>query len=182
MHHFAIGNEKIDLFLTDTGRIYDQKKMRQLSKTLKVTIDSARELLKGQMTKEIKLKPKIELSLTLCGNKKIKSLNNQYRNKDKVTDVLSFPMYKTLRSSHLDAGISFLKVLVLGDIVISKEVAKSQARRFSITYEQELIHLFVHGLLHLLGYDHEKSKKEEELMEGLEGKLVQRIYKKMKIK
>jgi probable rRNA maturation factor len=73
-----------------------------------------------------------------------------------------------------------LPQIELGDLVICKEIAKSQAREFKISYEQEVIHLAVHGFLHLLGFDHEISTKEEKIMEAYESVLVNKIYKKLK--
>lgn len=120
----------------------------------------------------------IFLNVTLCGNTKIKSLNREYRNKDKVTDVLSFGVHENLRPD-LGPFLANLPELELGDIFICKEVAKKQAHEFDITYEMEVIHLLVHGFLHLLGYDHEISEKEEMIMEKEEAKLVKSIYKKL---
>jgi probable rRNA maturation factor len=116
------------------------------------------------------------LNLTLCGNAKIKTLNREYRGKDKATDVLSFGVQENLRPD-LGPFIKNLPVLEIGDIFICKEVARKQAKEFSITYEMEILHLMVHGFLHLLGFDHELSLKEEEIMEDYEQKLVKKIYK-----
>jgi probable rRNA maturation factor len=70
----------------------------------------------------------------------------------------------------------------LGDLVICKEKALSQAREFEITYEQEVVHLAVHGFLHLIGFDHEVSPKEEKIMEAHENELVGQVYKVLKKK
>lgn len=120
----------------------------------------------------------VNLNLTICGNAKILKLNSEYRSKNKVTDVLSFGVHENLRS---DSGPfeKNLPVMELGDIVICKNVAKKQAIEFKISYEMEVIHLMAHGFLHLLGYDHELSKKEEMLMEKFEQKLVKEIYKSL---
>ena len=114
-----------------------------------------------------------------CGKVKIKSLNNKYRQINKATDVLSFPIFENLRP---DKKVSEknLPQIELGDLVICKELAKTQAVEFKISYEQEVIHLAVHGFLHLLGFDHEVSSKEEKIMEKLEAELVNKIYKKLK--
>ncbi|MDO9183073.1 MAG: rRNA maturation RNase YbeY [Bacteriovorax sp.] len=121
----------------------------------------------------------VSISMTLCGKKKIQGLNQKYRQKDKATDVLSFPIFSNLRPDKLRSEKN-PPYLELGDIVICKEIAKSQAREFDITYEQEIIHLGVHGFLHLLGFDHEISGKEEKIMEKYESELVAKIYKKLK--
>lgn len=120
----------------------------------------------------------VSVSMTLCGRTKIRSLNREYRQKDYATDVLSFPVYENLRPDK-KARTKNLPEMELGDLVICKEIAKSQAREFGITYEQEIIHLAVHGFLHLLGFDHEISVKEEKIMEKYESELVNKIYKKL---
>jgi probable rRNA maturation factor len=121
----------------------------------------------------------VTMTMTLCGKTKIRTLNRQYRQKDYVTDVLSFPVYDNLRPDKkpLEKNLSQMD---LGDLVICKEKAMSQAREFDITYEQEVVHLAVHGFLHLLGFDHEISDKEEKIMEAHENDLVGKIYKKLK--
>ena len=121
----------------------------------------------------------VSLSMTLCGRAKIKKLNREYRQKDYVTDVLSFPVYDNLRFDKKPKSKNLVQ-MDLGDMVICKEKAFSQAREFEITYEQEIVHLAVHGYLHLLGFDHEISAKEEKIMEGYENELVGLVYKKLK--
>ena len=118
-----------------------------------------------------------EISLTLCGKAKIQRLNREYRAKDKATDVLSFPLYQNLRKvKEKDPFLS------LGDIFICHEVATRQAKTFKLTYEDEIIHLLAHGFLHLLGFDHDLSAKEDKLMRGLEEELVKKISKNLKKK
>jgi probable rRNA maturation factor len=121
----------------------------------------------------------VSISMTLCGKVKIQNLNRQYRQKDYATDVLSFPLYENLRPDK-KCKEKNLPYLELGDLIICKTIAKSQAKEFGITYDQELIHLATHGFLHLLGFDHEISAKEEKIMESFESELVEKIYKKMK--
>jgi probable rRNA maturation factor len=118
----------------------------------------------------------INVNLTLCGPTKIKSLNREYRQIDKVTDVLSFGLYDDLRfdSKSIEKP---LPIIDLGDIFVCTSVAKKQALKFDITFEMELVHLFTHGCLHLLGYDHEISKAEALVMEKLESEVVKKIYK-----
>lgn len=98
-----------------------------------------------------------ELSILLTGNDGIRELNREWRGKDRPTDVLSFPMDDEA---------------LLGDIVISTEKAAAQAAEFGVTVDEEMARLLVHGLLHLIGYDHVRGgrqarkmkEKEEELM------------------
>ena len=97
------------------------------------------------------------ISLALINKKEIKELNRVYRNKNKVTDVLSF----NLNSKE-----------ILGEIVICLEQAKRQAQEKKISLEKELKLLTIHGFLHLLGYDHEKSKKEAKRQEKKEEEIL----------
>ena len=101
-----------------------------------------------------------EVSVTFCDNEYIKKLNAEFRNKDSATDVLSFPMYDfdddTDPTENPDGSIS------LGDIVISLERAKEQAKELGNSFEREVAFLVIHSTLHLLGYDHERSKDDEE--------------------
>lgn len=111
-----------------------------------------------------------EVSLCLTDNEYIKQLNLKYRGINSPTDVLSFPMYDTFSREDLLKE----EELLLGDIVISVEKARSQSKDFAHSFEREIGYLTVHGMLHLLGYDHdcEESKKnmrakEEYIMEKL---------------
>ena len=99
------------------------------------------------------------VSVTLCDNRHIKALNKKFRDKDAATDVLSFPMY----SLPEEYGI-FLpgETVELGDIVISLERAREQAREVGNGFIREVAFLVIHSTLHLLGYDHELSPAEDE--------------------
>lgn len=89
-----------------------------------------------------------ELSVTFVSREKIRDLNRSYRGADSVTDVLSFPQYKSVKAFP-QAG-----TIVLGDVVICRKRAQEQAEEFGHSYEREIIYLFTHSVLHLLGYDH----------------------------
>lgn len=113
-----------------------------------------------------------EISLSFVNAEEIKSLNAEYRGKDTVTDVLSFPMYEDFISNQesIIKENPFLPLL-LGDIVICIEQAETQAKEYGNTLTRELSYLSVHSVLHLLGYDHmeddEKSimrRAEKEIM------------------
>ena len=119
----------------------------------------------------------VELTIMFCGRTKIQSLNKSYRQKDKVTDVLSFPLQETLRPMDPKSNL-FGPLIHLGDVVICKEVAREQSKRLGVTYIEELRHLFIHGLLHLVGFDHEISLKEEELMRDWETAWLQIFWPK----
>ena len=101
------------------------------------------------------------ISLAFVGKAEIKKLNKKFRKKNKATDVLSFDLN--------EGGY-------LGEIVICPEVVKENAERYGVPEKKEILKVFVHGILHLCGYDHEKSKAEEKIMGEKETK-----YLKLKI-
>lgn len=109
-----------------------------------------------------------EVSLTLAEAEEIKELNSMYRNVDGVTDVLSFPQF--------DAAEEMPKVgeLCLGDVVICAERAKEQAEEYGHSMEREMAYLFVHSLLHLLGYDH-MEEEEKKVMREREEHVMQHV-------
>ena len=109
-----------------------------------------------------------EISVTFVEAEEIRALNRDYRDNDRVTDVLSFPQFDDLNDLP-DFG-----EICLGDVVICRERAEEQAEEFGHSLEREIIYLFTHSILHLLGYDHmeeaekrEMRDREEELMEYL---------------
>ena len=107
-----------------------------------------------------------EISVTFTDNEKIKILNKQFRNIDKETDVLSFPID--------DEG----EDVVLGDVVISLEKAEEQAKEYGHSLEREISFLCVHSCLHLLGYDHEKSEEDEKTMFAKQEEILEKIGQK----
>jgi len=102
-----------------------------------------------------------EISVTFTDDENIKKLNALYRQKPTATDVLSFPMWE--RGAWEPEPDS--KAVTLGDIVISLERTRAQANEFGHSFERECGFLAAHGLLHLLGYDHELSQEQQALME-----------------
>lgn len=115
--------------------------------------------------KALKLKDKYVLSLVIVGPKGIKTINRDYRNLDKVTDVISFAMLDSGDIMEADGKIE------LGDIFINKDRVLSQAEAYDHSVKREFVFLFVHGLLHLLGYDH-MNKKDEKEMFDLQKKII----------
>jgi probable rRNA maturation factor len=116
---------------------------------------------------------KWQISLYLCGDRKMKKINSTFRKKNQTTDVLSFPQFPSMRKSRKEKLL--FDTLSLGDIVISFDKMKKQAALYKIKDSDEWIHLITHGFFHLLGFDHEVSKKEEKLMQGYEEKLISKI-------
>lgn len=105
-----------------------------------------------------------EVSVSFVSNKEIQSLNNFYRHKDSVTDVLSFPLGENgVYDKNNETG-----ALMLGDIVISMDTAVKQATMYGHSLEREIGFLTVHSTLHLLGYDHEESPLAERKMRETE--------------
>jgi len=107
-----------------------------------------------------------ELSVLFAGDARIRKLNARYRNIDRPTDVLSFPQ---------NGGNGPASPL-LGDVVVSVETARRQAREHNLSLDQELVLLLIHGILHLLGYDHETSRAEAGRMQRKTRELFQTIF------
>jgi len=107
-----------------------------------------------------------EVSITIVDKEEIKALNGEHRQKDSVTDVLSFPILEFDENGDIiDSEFDFDDELVmLGDIVICAKRAREQASEYGHSFERELAFLTVHSMLHLLGYDHEHSDDEEQAM------------------
>ncbi|MFA5361483.1 MAG: rRNA maturation RNase YbeY [archaeon] len=118
----------------------------------------AKKVLKGE-NKEIET-----LSLVFVNKQEIKKLNKKFRGKDKATDVLSFDL------SAEDGPALDQKNNYLGEVVICPEIVKENSEKYKTDFEKELIKVFVHGVLHLLGYDHEGEEKKAEEMEEREKK------------
>lgn len=101
-------------------------------------------------------KDRVEVSLSFVGDEEIRALNAEYRGIDKITDVLSFPLFS-----------SFDGVKQLGDVVINTGQLKKQAEEFGHSYRRELTYLSLHSLLHLYGFDHE-GEEDKKVMRKLE--------------
>lgn len=104
-----------------------------------------------------KKKQNFELSIALVSQERIKKLNKKYRKKNRPTDILSFS-YKNS-----------------GEIIICPKEIKKNAKNFGSTFEKELTHVLIHGLLHLFGYDHEKNKLKAKKMEAKEKYYLKRL-------
>lgn len=110
-----------------------------------------------------------EISILFIGDQGIRDLNHQFRGIDRPTDVLSFPQI-------LEGALEIPGALVLGDVAISLETARNQSEEHGLSFEEELTLLLIHGILHLLGYDHEISDQEEERMRSKTRELFSIIY------
>ena len=113
-----------------------------------------------------------EISLTLCDDPFIQNINKEWRNKDKATNVLSFPQFDDLleETEMIPDGVN----VPIGDIFIAYETVRQESITQNKTFKDHTLHMFVHGFLHLLGYDH-INNDEAEIMEALEITILGRI-------
>ncbi len=131
--------------------------------------------LKSALTKTFKrlnVKVNYEVDLTLVDKETIHQLNYEYRKIDRPTDVLSFAF---LEGEDPISNIKNPRILrLLGDIFIAGEVAEKQAEELGHSLKREIVFLFIHGLLHLLGYDHQ-NEEEAEKMYALQREIIQEV-------
>ena len=124
---------------------------------------------------------KVSVDISFVDEQEIQRLNSEFRKKDKVTDVLSFPTmtltpFEKLRiKEHLEDYNPQSKCLHLGDIIICEAVAQEHAKEYGHSYERELFYLIVHGYLHLLGFDHIKEQ-DKIAMRGLEEQILTKYH------
>ncbi|NUN05739.1 MAG: rRNA maturation RNase YbeY [Bdellovibrio sp.] len=124
----------------------------------KWTADLVKELQKRKVLKAIHLKQ--ELTLVFLDKKPAQKLNKEFRGKDYATDVLSF--------DSMEPG-SF------GELILCPDVLKRQAKEHSLTYREELGYMLLHGILHLLGYDHETGEKDAKKMFALQDVVFEKL-------
>ena len=135
----------VEITRLGAGTKYPTAALREVAETLLRAVNQSRA----------------ELSIALVGDREMRPLNAKYRKKRKTTDVLSF---------FVD-GQPTPGVKLLGDVVISVDQARRQARDRGKTLKSEMVTLLIHGILHLLGYDHEKSPRQAKIMFACERKL-----------
>lgn len=119
-----------------------------------------------------KFKKDAEVSVSFVSNAEIKNLNKIYRDKDSVTDVLSFPLTSSDGSEEINQDTG---AVLLGDVVISLETAVKQAASYGHSLEREVGFLTVHSMLHLLGYDHETSLLDQRIMREKEESVLEKL-------
>jgi probable rRNA maturation factor len=119
-------------------------------------LDSLLKKVLKKFSSELPKGKEAAVNLVWVSDKKMRSMNKQYRNKDATTDVLSF--------SYLDQTNVDSNVKTIGEIMISVDRLKRQAKQQKHSYKQEAEILFVHGLLHILGFDHESAKDLEQML------------------
>jgi probable rRNA maturation factor len=113
----------------------------------------------------------VDVYITLMDDDEIHKINKEYRNVDRATDVLSFPMAEKEEISKLKKKKKDDKEEILGDILISVPRVKSQAEEYGHSFERELAYLVTHGMLHLLGYDHMEDDEKAVMREHEEAVL-----------
>lgn len=106
---------------------------------------------------------KLYISITLTTPENIRNINKEYRNTDKETDVLSFPMFEQEEIKEIINSKQHLVEDVLGDIVISVKKVQEQAIEYGHSFKRELSYMLVHGFYHLMGYDHIKEEDKKEM-------------------
>jgi probable rRNA maturation factor len=115
----------------------------------------------------------LEISINLVGRGRIKALNKKYLRKNRITDVLSFPLITDETDTKL---FQENDIIALGDIFICLPVAKKQALKKGKDLDRQLALLTIHGFLHLLGYDHEKSAEEATKMHQLQEEILKESF------
>lgn len=133
------------LFDNNTEYIFDENKMNIFSSVIKESLSYEN------------FSDNTEISVSIVTNAEIKEINKKFRNMDKETDVLSFPMIDFKTEEIPDKN----ETIILGDIIISIEKALSQAKEYGHSIERELGFLTAHSMLHLLGYDHMEPDEEK---------------------
>lgn len=146
----------VEIVRRGAGRRFSARRLRELASAIL----------------EITGQKEVELSAVLIGNGEMRRLNRQYRKKDYATDVLSFP------AADQFAG----PVRLLGDVVISVETAARQAQARGRSLDEEMTILLIHGIVHLLGYDHERSARDATIMGRVEKKILRALCERRLLK
>lgn len=153
------------------------KKWNEFPKAINFIDKIAKKLvLLTELKKNLKNNFILELSISLVSDAQIRKINNQFRQKNKPTNVLSFPVIDTnlIKKEGLTKIIGNDNYFFLGDIVISFERIYVESKLQNKTFENHLIHLILHSILHLIGYDH-KNEKDAKVMEALEIKILKTL-------
>ena len=152
-------NDFYTIEATIVRSLWEDRVIKSFEKKLKKTL-----LQIFQSSKAVLLKNNILISILFSGDKQVAKLNKCFRNINRPTNVLSFP----------STEINTKNKIFLGDIVFSKQTIVEEAKKDNKNLEDHLIHLFIHGILHLLGYDHE-SEDDAYIMESLEIKVLNNL-------
>ena len=145
----------------------NRQKETELPKGLRTNIRKCCE----EAVSEEQIENDAEVSVTVVDNAEIRELNREHRDKDSVTDVLSFPMGE---DGEFDVNPDTGRIM-LGDIVISAPRANEQAHEYGHSLMRELCFLATHSMFHLLGYDHEESEEEEKIMFDKQNRVLEKL-------
>ena len=115
-----------------------------------------------------------EINILLTDDERIQKLNHQYRGLDKPTNVLSFPSLEAGEIKELLIGEPLQTPIILGDVALSYQIVQTECNDQNKSFDHHLIHLVVHGTLHLLGFDHENDDEAAE-MESLEIEILSKL-------
>lgn len=152
------------------------------SRTLRIPTRWIRTLISEvlfHVERDVKIGDVCELNVLLTDDKRMRVINREYRNKDKATDVLSFPQFQPQEISGRRKPRGVIGSY-LGDLVISTDTTLRQAKEFGVTPRNELLRLIVHGILHLCGYDHEGvSAAEAQKMRRREKQIRDKVSKNL---
>ena len=149
-------------------RIYYSNKLKETSRTVKL-VYFVKKAIKETLN-YMNFPFDCEVSLTFCGDDYIRELNAKYRDRDSVTDVLSFPLNDFRNGDEPDEELN-----ELGDVVINLKRAEEQAEEYGHSLEREVSFLAVHSTLHLLGLDHERSEEEDEFVISLQDDIMKQL-------
>lgn len=119
-------------------------------------------------------KLKIYINIILTNPEEIRKINKEYRNIDKETDCLSFPMFEKEEIEELIKEKEQVTLDILGDVVVSIERVYEQAKEYNHSFERELAYMVVHGFYHLMGYDH-MEEEEKNIMRQKEENILQNL-------
>lgn len=117
---------------------------------------------------------KLIITVTFTIPEEIRKINKEYRNIDRATDVLCFPMFEKEELDEMIKNKDFMHEDVLGDIIISIEKVKEQAEEYGHSFERELSYMLVHGFYHLMGYDH-IEEEDKKIMRPKEDKILEAL-------
>jgi len=156
-------------FSNESGKdtsVYESVLEKLIDECLAKVTDISAQLKESNSHQGGKAKSYLELSVTFTNDKAIRELNRRYRQIDKHTDVLSFPMYDSWHEWPIGE-----QTVAIGDIVLSLERAELQSKEYGHSLMRELGFLTVHSMLHLMGFDHMVPEKEEEMC-GLQEEIL----------
>jgi len=141
-------------------------KVEILNKTKKFTVNKKglKEVIKN-ILKYLEVGLRVDLDIAFVGNETIRKLNKEFRQKDKPTNVLSFVIDEKPNE------------FIYGEVIISLEKARSEAKKLGNNFNDYVLFLVIHGILHILGYDHE-NEKDRLIMENLEENLLKQFLRR----